>query len=305
MKKKHKTLLDNDILRIIFIILGSVFSTVVLTLSILALIKLQEEDYVTSSAFLLGVFFALGLSRLVTFLHDRTRISFYRFIILLLFDVALGALIFFAKDHPYFYSLVGGLYCITIIISRLFKLAQKHDIRSIIVNVIIIAFSIFLAIGLFIPVKEDSKFTPVLIVCLLVSITAFAEVLSNSISQLRFKVLIKIVFKTFAFEIILCLLTLIVASALILMYVEPTGTGSLGGSFGDSLWYAFAVVTTIGFGDFTAVTPLGRGITVLLGIYGIIVVAVITSIIVNFYNETAGKHDAKEFKEIKEEERKK
>lgn len=305
MKKKHKTLLDNDILRIIFIILGSVFSTVVLTLSILALIKLQEEDYVTSSAFLLGVFFALGLSRLVTFLHDRTRISFYRFIILLLFDIALGALIFFAKDHPYFYSLVGGLYCITIIISRLFKLAQKHDIRSIIVNVIIIAFSIFLAIGLFIPVKEDSKFTPVLIVCLLVSITAFAEVLSNSISQLRFKVLIKIVFKTFAFEIILCLLTLIVASALILMYVEPTGTGSLGGSFGDSLWYAFAVVTTIGFGDFTAVTPLGRGITVLLGIYGIIVVAVITSIIVNFYNETAGKHDAKELKEIKEEERKK
>ena len=305
MKKKHKTLLDNDILRIIFIILGSVFSTVVLTLSILALIKLQEEDYVTSSAFLLGVFFALGLSRLVTFLHDRTRISFYRFIILLLFDIALGALIFFAKDHPYFYSLVGGLYCITIIISRLFKLAQKHDIRSIITNVIIIAFSIFLAIGLFIPVKEDSKFTPVLIVCLLVSITAFAEVLSNSISQLRFKVLIKIVFKTFAFEIILCLLTLIVASALILMYVEPVGTGSLGGSFGDSLWYAFAVVTTIGFGDFTAVTPLGRGITVLLGIYGIIVVAVITSIIVNFYNETAGKHDAKEFKEIKEEERKK
>ena len=305
MKKKHKTLLDNDILRIIFIILGSVFSTVVLTLSILALIKLQEEDYVTSSAFLLGVFFALGLSRLVTFLHDRTRISFYRFIILLLFDIALGALIFFAKDHPYFYSLVSGLYCITIIISRLFKLAQKHDIRSIITNVIIIAFSIFLAIGLFIPVKEDSKFTPVLIVCLLVSITAFAEVLSNSISQLRFKVLIKIVFKTFAFEIILCLLTLIVASALILMYVEPTGTGSLGGSFGDSLWYAFAVVTTIGFGDFTAVTPLGRGITVLLGIYGIIVVAVITSIIVNFYNETAGKHDAKEFKEIKEEERKK
>ena len=305
MKKKHKTLLDNDILRIIFIILGSVFSTVVLTLSILALIKLQEEDYVTSSAFLLGVFFALGLSRLVTFLHDRTRISFYRFIILLLFDIALGALIFFAKDHPYFYSLVGGLYCITIIISRLFKLAQKHDIRSIITNVIIIAFSIFLAIGLFIPVKEDSKFTPVLIVCLLVSITAFAEVLSNSISQLRFKVLIKIVFKTFAFEIILCLLTLIVASALILMYVEPVGTGSLGGSFGDSLWYAFAVVTTIGFGDFTAVTPLGRGITVLLGVYGIIVVAVITSIIVNFYNETAGKHDAKEFKEIKEEERKK
>lgn len=305
MKKKQKTLLDSDILRIIFIVLGSVFSTVVLTLSILALIKLQEEDYVSSSALLLGVFFALGLSRLITFLHDRTRITFYRFAILLLFDVALGALIFFAKDHPYFYSLVGGLYCVTIIISRLFKLAQKHDLRNIVINAIMIGFAIFLAIGLFMPVKEDSKFTPVLIVCLLVSITAFAEVLSNSLSQLKFKVLFKIVFKTFAFEIILCLLTLIVASSLVLMYVEPVAEGSLGGSFGDSLWYAFAVVTTIGFGDFTAVTPLGRGITVMLGVYGIIVVAVITSIIVNFYNETAGKHDAKELKEITQEEKKK
>ena len=161
MKKKHSTILDSDTLRIIFIILGSVFSTIVLTLSILALIKLQEEDYVTSSAFLLGVFFALGLSRLLTFLHDRTRVTFYRFVILLLFDIALGALIFFAKDHPYFYSLVGGLYCITIIISRLFKIAQRHDLRDIILNAIMIAFFIFLAIGLFLPVKEDSKFTPV------------------------------------------------------------------------------------------------------------------------------------------------
>lgn len=305
MKKKQNSFLDNDTIRILFIILGSFFSTIVLTLSILALIKLQQEDYVTSSAFLLGVFFALGLSRLVTFIHDRTRITFYRFLILLLFDIALGALIFFAKDHPYFYSLVGGLYCVTIIISRLFKLAQKHDLRSVIFNTILIAFSIFLAIGLFMPVKEDSKFTPVLIVCLLVSITAFVEVLSNSFSQLKLKILFKIVFKTFAFEIILGLLTLIVASSLILMYVEPVAEGSLGGSFGDSLWYAFAVVTTIGFGDYTAVTPLGRGITVLLGIYGIIVVAVITSIIVNFYNETAGKNDVKEFREISEEERKK
>jgi len=73
-------------------------------------------------------------------------------------------------------------------------------------------------------------------------------------------------------------------------------------NIGDGLWYCFAVVTTIGFGDITAVTPIGRILTVILGIYGIIVVAVITSIIVNFYNETAGKKDIQEFKEIKKEE---
>jgi uncharacterized membrane protein (DUF106 family) len=36
--------------------------------------------------------------------------------------------------------------------------------------------------------------------------------------------------------------------------------------------------------------------------YGLVVVAVITSIVVNFYNETSGKHDQKELKEIQKEE---
>jgi hypothetical protein len=44
-------------------------------------------------------------------------------------------------------------------------------------------------------------------------------------------------------------------------------------------------VTTIGFGDLTAVTDFGRILSVILGAYGIVVVALITSIIVNFYGE--------------------
>ena len=72
-------------------------------------------------------------------------------------------------------------------------------------------------------------------------------------------------------------------------------------TFVDALWYSFAVVTTIGFGDFVAVTPMGRILTVILGIYGLITVAVVTSIIVNFYNETIGKKDSKELKEITKE----
>ena len=61
-------------------------------------------------------------------------------------------------------------------------------------------------------------------------------------------------------------------------------------------------MTTIGFGDFAATSLIGRILTVFLGIYGLIVVAVITSIIVNFYNETAGKKDSKELKEISDDE---
>ena len=57
-------------------------------------------------------------------------------------------------------------------------------------------------------------------------------------------------------------------------------------TFWDGMWYSFAVVTTIGFGDLTVTSTLSRAFSVILGIYGIIVVASITSVIVNFYNET-------------------
>ena len=62
-------------------------------------------------------------------------------------------------------------------------------------------------------------------------------------------------------------------------------------------------MTTIGFGDFAATTVIGRLITVVLGMYGIVAVAVVTSIIVNFYNETSGKNDAKKLKSIEKEEK--
>ncbi|MCC3278905.1 potassium channel family protein [Arthrobacter sp. zg-Y40] len=41
----------------------------------------------------------------------------------------------------------------------------------------------------------------------------------------------------------------------------------------------------MGFGDFVAVTPMGRLITVVVALYGILVVALLTGIIVGFYNE--------------------
>ena len=91
------------------------------------------------------------------------------------------------------------------------------------------------------------------------------------------------------------LVGLIVVASLILAHIEPSMT-----NFPDALWYCFAVVTTIGFGDFAAVTAIGRIVTVILGIYGIVVVAVLTSIIVNFYNETYGKRDAQEVRKLKD-----
>lgn len=47
-------------------------------------------------------------------------------------------------------------------------------------------------------------------------------------------------------------------------------------SFGDSLWWAFVTVTTIGYGDFYPITFEGRAIAVLLMLSGLALVSVIT-----------------------------
>lgn len=301
VKKKSTFKLTEEGIRIILVILGSVFSTVVLFFSVMALIAVQDGQIEKASTSILIIFILLGLSRLVTFLKTRTRISFWRFFILLLFDIALGIVGYFGKEHTYLYSLAGGLFCLTVILSRLIIIAQNKTLRSLVLNLIIIAGFGFLAAGLFIPNAGDKEYTPVIITCFIVVLTALMEVLSNAFSQLKFKVLFKIIFRTYALEIILGLLTMIVASALVYTYYEA----EMEGNFGNGLWFAFTVVTTIGFGDMKVTTLPGRLVTVVLGIYGIIVVAVITSIIVNFYNETAGKKDAKQIKNIKDEEKKK
>ena len=179
---------------------------------------------------------------------------------------------------------------------------QKRNIRSYIFNGLIIVFAIAMAIGMLVsPIAEESQIQNIILVeCIFIAVVSFIEAASIAFSQLKVKVLFKIVLNTFSLEILFGLLTMIVCFSLVFMKVEDSIT-----TFPEALWYCFAVVTTIGFGDFVAVTPVGRVLTVFLGLYGIVVVAVITSIVVNFYNETSGKHDSKELKKISEEEEKK
>lgn len=106
------------------------------------------------------------------------------------------------------------------------------------------------------------------------------SVMGIAFSRIRLDVLREIVRETYAMEIIFGLLLLIVAFSYVLKYLDPAFN-----TFEEGLWYCFAVVTTIGFGDVTPVTTTGRVLSVILGLYGIIVVALITSIIVNFYSE--------------------
>jgi len=88
-------------------------------------------------------------------------------------------------------------------------------------------------------------------------------------------------------------LVFFVVVAAILRYVEPAIN-----TFSDSLWYCFAVATTVGFGDIAAVSHLGRIMTAILSIYSIGVVAIFTAVITSFFMDVAKSHaedSAKEF----------
>ena len=295
-KKEHKW----SLVKLIFTAASTVVAIVVLALSSLTIVNIYNNDYSIAPKYLPWIFMCLAIMSILMFLQNRTKANLLKCIFLIVFDIGLGVVIVFAKDNPYLFSLTAGLFCVTVGIARVFSIIQRPTPRNIILNALVIAFVVALGIGLFTSTSQETDAIQhvVLLECSFIAVVAFFQAMCVALYQLKFKILLKILISTFALEILVGLLIIVVCFSLVFTSVEPQMP-----DFATSLWYCFAVVTTIGFGDIVAVTPIGRILTVILGFYGLIVVAVITSIIVNLYNEMNGKHDQKELKEISEEEK--
>ena len=301
---KSKSLFEWRFFRLILTLASTVVSIFILAFSSLAIVHASQGEYESAPQYMVLIFIALGAMSILIYLKNRTKINLIRSLVLLVFDVVLGIIVFYAKDNYFLVSVTAGLYCITIVISRIFLIIQNHSVRNIVFNVLIMLFAIALGIGLmvFTDSKELTQVQQVIIIeCVFVATVSLIETMTVALAQLKVKILFKIILNTFSLEILFGLLAIMVCFSIVFTAIEP----AMKDNFPEALWYCFAVVTTIGFGDVTATTPIGRILTVILGIYGLIVVAVITSIIVNFYNATAGKQDQKELEDIGAEEKKK
>ena len=301
-RKKEPNIIIDGYRRIFLPSLAAVLSTLIMVFCVLTLLEVSTNGYGEAPKYLIWVFIFKGLTNVVTFLKERNKFNLFRSLGMLIFDVVLGIVVLFGKNNPYLFCLVFGLYCLAIIFNRILIMFKKRTIRSYVLNGLIIFVFLVIAITLFMSTQdlEANIGTIILAECVVIAIVSFIEVFKVAMSQLRLKTLGIIILRTYALEILFGLMAMMVCFSLVLMYIEPGFT-----NFFDALWYCFAVVTTIGFGDFTCVTVIGRLLTMLLGVYGLIVVAVITSIFVSFYQETAGKADKKEIKDIKKDEDKK
>ncbi|WP_077389911.1 potassium channel family protein [Mobilibacterium timonense] len=88
--------------------------------------------------------------------------------------------------------------------------------------------------------------------------------------------------RTHADRVLRVYLVFFFLSALIITVSEPGIK-----TFGEGVWYSFVSVMTIGFGDYVAVTFIGRLMTILLAIYSMLVFAILTGVITSFFMDAA------------------
>jgi len=97
----------------------------------------------------------------------------------------------------------------------------------------------------------------------------------------KLRILRMVLKKTGATRVLLGFLAFLLVTAAVLWVVEPGMT-----TYREALWYCYAVISTAGFGDFVAVTFVGRVCSILVTIYAIFVIAILTGVVVSFFQQS-------------------
>lgn len=96
----------------------------------------------------------------------------------------------------------------------------------------------------------------------------------------QFRMLKAIMKRTHADKLLYAFIGFFLVAALIIMLIEP-GIDT----YGESVWYCYTMAVTIGFGDFIAVTIIGRILSIIISLYALLMVGMIPAIVVSYYLE--------------------
>jgi len=250
-------------------IINGVLSLIVLALSV-EMFKAWDNKSEQLGRISTVFFLSLAGYRLIRafMLRTESKVGFIRDIIAGCLLLGCVALLIVAGDSPNVMTTVGILYFAVIVMEAVFSVVRKHTPANIILNLLMVA--ALVALG-----------PSVLVIVLIRIVQAFREIIRIAYSSMKMDIFWKVVRKTNATEILFGMLLMIIAFSLVLPILEDGIP-----DFGSALWYCFAIISTIGFGDVAAVSILGRIMSAILGLCGLVVVSVVMSIVVNFYNET-------------------
>ena len=299
MKEKFKLFKIDDLFSVLY---GTI------TVCVLAFSLLTLHDVISGGAvgkwYLFSAFLFLSLSRGLLsiyfhFVKKDNKIGFHKsnaFAFVYFVIAILVATLF--SDKVEFYQAIAVLYLSTVGANRLCLIFENRKTANVICNGVLFTFVTLMVISLCLPAKQANSHSYLTLLIVVLMLVSFAEVLAFAFSKIKLRGLLKIIRNTYVIEIIYGLLVLMVSFSFYFMLMEENIK-----NFGDAMWFSFSLVTTIGLGDLTAVTPAGRVLGVILGIYGLIVVASFTSVFVNFYNESKSskKDEEKTIEEQKEE----
>ena len=281
IKKREKFIRQN-----VQVVLRGSVSVVILLLS-LALLR-NQDDYASAGMFPAALMLAWTVCEALNVIELWRGPKRERLLHLIKAAIYLlcVVLLLIGGTQPGVLRTAGLLFGLTLALGRVFAIMEKRGAKRTILNVLAIAAILLF----FLPAHDAFGIAAIFSVIL-----AMKQIFSLAFSRIKVSVLKRIVRKTYAVEILFGMLLLIVAVSIVLPGLEPGIE-----RFTDGLWYCFAIVTTIGFGDITATTGIGRLLSVILGLYGIIVVSLITSIIVNFYSEVKADGDTEDADALKD-----
>lgn len=270
-------------------IVGSIVTALSLVFALLAIKNEIDGNVGLIKLFFLLAFISLSSSLVIMIFRpdNRNKIAKYRLITVSSICVILGILFCALNYEITEHSTLCGIYLLSISANRACRCFEKKKIGYIIFNSFLSFIALILGLVIF-GMKDPTYIISVdIVVLIIIMAKAFINILIFAFVNLKLGPLLIIIRKTYAFEVLYGLLVLIFSFSFIFQFTEESMV-----TYGDALWYSFAVVTTIGFGDLKATTVATRVLSVILGLYGIIATASITSVIVNFYNEI--KHNDKD-----------